>query len=110
MSKVQQAPRVLPADVYDALEFSALVYGGIGAGRSFDGPVPVCLFAHAEHADISFTALDSANISPVFPEYEDGVANDPAVRAINARLGNPDRDARVPFDALMAELNITRGA
>lgn len=45
--------RVLPADVYDALELSALVHGGIGATVRFlpDNGAPCCIVGHAQFLD-----------------------------------------------------------
>ena len=43
-------PIVLPADVYDFLELSALAFGGIGGGRyrmSSDPVSPYCVLGHA---------------------------------------------------------------
>jgi hypothetical protein len=45
-------PIVLPADVYDTLELSALAFGGIGCGQWFDPAIglkdytPVCPIGH----------------------------------------------------------------
>lgn len=55
-----QQKRTLPADVFDALELSALIYGGIGAGclsltRTAEGdatePEPHCVIGHAMFLD-----------------------------------------------------------
>jgi hypothetical protein len=105
-------PIVLPADVYDTLEFSALVFGGIGADRCWDysasGPdaddiVPVCIRGHAVCADDAEdigSALDRIGI--YFKE------NDEIVRSVNRRLSREPND-RVPFDEYVREGNIVRG-
>ena len=100
--------RVLPADVYDALEFSALVEDGIGAGRKFVvstvGRVPYCIYGHAnalcgECGD----ALRAAGIRAIGD-------NDRAVADINARKRTGNRDARVSFADWCAELGVERGS
>ena len=106
--------RVLPADVYDALEMSALAYGGIGARHWTDAgstgygadplDVPFCISGHARACDPSRTVnaeLHHADISIV--------TNDTAVRAINARKRGP-LTARVTFAEWCAELGVERGA
>lgn len=106
--------RVLPADVYDALEFSALAFGGIGAGsywgecRGEEIDKPMCAIGHrwaiapGEGEDsVTWAAFVSADIE----EY----VNDAAVRAINARLGKP-QDSRVTFEQWCKELNVIRGS
>jgi hypothetical protein len=103
-------PRILPADVYDTLELSALAYGGIGAGHYFDygdltrPKAPRCAFGHAylatttsgrafDWAENQLTdALTMADISP-----QD---NDAAVGAAE----------RIPFAEWCRRLNVVRGA
>lgn len=95
--------RILPADVYDALELSALVYGGIGAGRFREANgVPYCVLGHASDLDVDVHgALRDSGI---------GVAtNDDAVYAINVRRGTGYQDARVSFEDWRTEIGVTRG-
>lgn len=44
------SPRILPPDVYDALELSALAFDGIGSVFTWDvdGHTPRCLIGHIE--------------------------------------------------------------
>lgn len=107
--------RVLPADAYDALELSALAFGGIGAGKftsdgvgDGDGPtdIPVCAIGHAQACDArpagpTRIALWCANVL--------ASDSDRAVRAINKRLGKPS-EARVAFEEWCRKLNVVRGA
>ena len=110
--------RTLPADVYDALEFSALVTGGIGAGDYWEFvetvEIPYCIRGHA------FAVVEGERRSYATPSISldltltGGVTyeNDEAVHAINKRKGNPPfegRNARVSFEEWCTELNITRG-
>lgn len=112
--------RVLPADVYDALEFSALVFCGIGADAYAEyGPSDMC--AHQPGTDakplcarghLSFVsgeadghgpnrAMDRARITPQ--------VSDAAVHQYNTLHGRK-LDARVPFAAWCAELGVERGS
>ena len=102
--------RVLPADVYDALEFSALVEGGIGAGKNFVNGgfevVPYCIYGHAYELDREcgstvLAALGNAGVSVPM--------NDRAVHTINERRLQP-RNARVSFADWCAELGVERGS
>jgi hypothetical protein len=105
--------RVLPADVYDALEFSALVFGGIGGITSYDPPgsdAPNCAYGHAAHvtnvrsilADTpTLVALRTAGIDAVFD-------NDSAVGRLDARKGRR-RGVRVTFREWCRELHVIRG-
>ncbi len=112
--------RVLPADVYDALELSALVHGGIGGGtfgmlgdrpsnsmwESSDCGTPRCIHGHA----IWITGDHFTSIRAVISDAEIGMkVNDDAVARINARLGTPDYYTRVPFADWCAELGVERG-
>jgi hypothetical protein len=108
---VKSEPKVLPADDYDTLEFSALAFGGVGRGVCFsDGSIlgasptalPVCLVGHAYAVDPS-------------PDYElrcrlgiDVYANDEAVKRINRRKGR-GINTRVSWKEYTRELNIVRG-
>lgn len=108
--------RVLPADVFDALEFSALAYGGIGAGRWTQGGAPLCAVGHAVVAsgghDGAVLMSDTFHaeivlVAPWLAACED--ENDRAVRAINTRRKR-ERNARVSFADWCAELGVERGS
>lgn len=113
--------RVLPADVYDTLEFSALVFGGIGAGpiytNSEGGPCPVCAHGHLQLARgiDGRTALDDfmADRGPsriLVDAGIDGGESDVAVVRINTRKGHGTYcDGRVSFKDWCAELGVVRG-
>lgn len=99
--------RVLPAKVYDAIQLSALMYGGIGAGRWADGEVPVCYVGHL-HATgniKSLLALDPFGISELH--------NDEAV--MGCRLTLPvtldvgKRAGRISFEEWCKRLDVVRG-
>lgn len=106
--------RVLPADVFDALEFSALVYGGIGSLRrteerekSFEDlrigvATPRCVFGHALFLDGAGAMCEEALISVDINVY----TNDDAVKAVNERKGGV---GRVSFADWCAELGVERG-
>lgn len=100
---------VLPADVYDTLELSALAYGGVGGGWHFDSreqpPTPLCAYGHAAFADALprndvTRALGDAGIGPF--------GNDDAVARINERRGKFCY-ARVSFEEWCQALNVVRG-
>ena len=99
--------RVLPADVYDTLEFSALVFGGIGrlAWRACGphGTVPLCALGHATVADPTDTMRRALHAADIF-----AAENDAAVLSINLRKNSP-RSARVSFGEWCKELNVIRG-
>jgi hypothetical protein len=88
---------VLPADVYDTLEFSSLAYGGIGAGSYTGGRdwAPLCVYGHASYADSGsemWGALSAAGV---------GInQNDKAVGS----------KGRIPFGEWCKRLNVARGA
>lgn len=118
MPNTTKPVRVLDADVYDALELSALVYGGIGAGSVNEyGEKPFCVLGHigfAANSDVfvdgAYAAMRAA-LGVAFTGREGGLVadvNNDAVRAINRRHGDP-QDSRVPFAAWCAELGIMRG-
>jgi hypothetical protein len=107
---------VLPASMYDALELSALAFGGIGQPAVFDDDhCPVCIYGHAafvandknaavgdfDYSNPIVRALNTAGI-------RGSVESDQAVRDINRRLGRPLTD-RVPFSLWCAELGVVRG-
>lgn len=105
------AVRVLPADVFDALELSAEAFGGIGAGFMYhhgDRFRPCCIHGLAEFAEANEgyrlnDALFGAGIG--------GNDNDAAVYAINARKDpNGYNDTPVTFAEWASELNVVRGA
>lgn len=109
--------RVLPADVYDALELVAEVFGGIGAGGMavfgsgnwsalIDGTArPNCAIGAAYFLDGNFTgetreALRAVDITTA--------ANDNAVARLN-RMAGREQTTRVSFADWCAELHIVRG-
>ena len=92
----------LPADVWDTLELSALVYGGIGAGVSSDASGPVCAIGHAVIGGIP---LDEVFHLPLM----DSGANDSAVVRVNERRKRP-RNSRVAWDLFATERGWVRGA
>jgi hypothetical protein len=101
--------RVLPADVYDALELGALVFGGIGGGSLDDGyGQPLCAYGLApvlggKHTFDTFDPIEDALFEAGITTSE----NDHAVRAINGRLGRPAND-RVTFRRWCKRLNVVR--
>ena len=117
MTATTKDHRELPADVYDALELSALAFGGIGAGsltadhaypygvRGWHAVDPLCAMGHAG-------ALDGKYLGGAWKAVTktgiDGPVNDFAVRVINRRKRRP-RNARVTFREWCRELNVVRG-
>lgn len=117
MNTTQQ--RVIPADVYDTIEFVALAYGGIGRGvfaRSADGAhvsghdpqahYPVCAYGIAQYAGV-----DDPYPSCLSEYLWLGIGtdeNDRAVAAINRRKGR-FTNARVTFREWAKELGVVRG-
>ena len=112
---------VLPADVYDALELSALAFGGIGGGKyvdpSFgDGMAPVCAIGHA-----GFGVFEREEGGSTLRTYSfdgedvlrklgiDEGKNDAAVARINKRKGVANDVAQVTFEEWAGELNVRRG-
>lgn len=115
--------RILAADAFDALELSALIFGGIGADH-FATPLtecypdpgtgsPVCILGHAGFV----TETDSYTANPVgsalAAAYDGDVwkaaeANNDAVRAINHRRGYLP-SARVSWREYTKETGLTRG-
>jgi hypothetical protein len=111
----QQHIITLPADVYDALELSAIAYGGIGEGTFGDwkdgnGTGPRCIVGHAwclregqpAHAGSAVSqALSAAGIDVSF--------NDRLVkRALDEGAGIGDD--RISWDEYVKRGNIVRGA
>ena len=93
-----QKVRPLPRDFYEAIHFSSLAFGGIGAGRWDDETGPVC---YVGHRDATLNRFDR-------PLSSHGITvgnNDRAVRAINKRTGRAN-NGRVPFEAWAKELNV----
>lgn len=114
--------RVLPADVFDAIELEALVYGGIGAGLFFkeiirdDGGlnehVPYCVWGMQSDLE------ETSTINIINPITEVAIAlrsvgigtgtNDSAVTKVNARRHRPVLN-RISFKSWAEELNVVRG-
>jgi hypothetical protein len=109
---------VLPADVYDALEFSVMEYG-IGANTLFacdDNDaigVPVCLFGHAYFLAADYDGNDAMR-EILAPFYKHGVypafSNDDAIADA---LGYEDRydipaGARLTWEQYCKARNIVR--
>lgn len=108
------AARVLPADVYDTLEFSALVYGGVGAWKRRDEKdAPYCLFGHAAFVQVRDPGTwYGAPLATTLERCGLFVgSNDSAVVAINRRKGRrpKDRGTRVTWREYIRETNIVRG-
>jgi hypothetical protein len=103
------AKRVLPADVYDALELAALAFDGIGAGFMYhynNTDMPCCVHGLAQFACDDMTMNNALFIAGI-----EGKDNDAAVAAINERK-NPGgyTDTNVTFEEWCAELGVVRGA
>jgi len=105
----------LPADVYDALELSALAYGGIGAGKDTENmyrcgyeadAIPWCAYGHARAAQALIAGEVSRALSKI--QLRPG-GSDFAVNDINLRLGSESINARVSFAEWCAELRVVRG-
>lgn len=112
-------PKIIPADVYDTIEFVAEAYGGIGGGwfteeeYLFVGDndaTPLCLRGCTDFIDGgapsyvgSLTCELQAVVGRSFVTF-----NDQAVRAINKRRGAAAY-SRVPFSDYVAELGWVRG-
>lgn len=106
--------KVIPADVYDALEFSALAFGGIGGGCLNDsGGAPCCLMGHMDACSPMESAegydgwqeMEAAVVDPV---WSLGTKNDHTVSAINARKMYPQY-TKVTFEEYVAERGWVRG-
>lgn len=106
-------PRVLPADIYDTLELSALAYGGIGAERLAVGRAnrPFCAMGHLWAASTADFSWDGGPLPiPVLAAWDAGIGgavNDNAVRRINERKKRP-KCSRVSFAEWCAELRVER--
>jgi hypothetical protein len=113
--------RELPADVYDTLEFIALMYGGIGRGSYWsyswlgadNEPRPLCVYGLA----IEATEQDGLSGNPFRNPVAKALAavgisvlmNDTAVKDILERREISTGAARVPFEDWCAELGVVRG-
>ena len=94
--------RVLPADVYDTLEFSALVYGGIGRDLYWDyNDTPCCIHGHAMMAAGSASWINSLN--PIVIALRDAGIHE----KLNDRAVGDDR---ISFRTWCRRLNVVRGA
>lgn len=103
--------RPLDPDVYDALELSALAFGGIGAGRCYlNNGDPFCAVGHLD--SIADNAADARRgygaVLRLFGGRSVGLSNDNAVIRYNAGKNRP-KYARIPFEAWCKELGIVRG-
>lgn len=99
--------RVLDANAYDALEFVAEMFGGIGGGSYGDTEkYPCCGYGCAYFAEGPVVGSVSGALARA------GITtstNDEAVRAINRRLGVVPISSRVPFELWRQQLGIVRG-
>lgn len=99
------SPRVLPADVYDTLEFSALAFGGIGKDSYYVFAAdratilgPCCAAGH-----LAFARGDDADYwaHMLLQEHDCGPdENDGAIR---------DSEDRISFPEWCRRLNVVRG-
>lgn len=94
--------RVLPAVVYDTLEFSCLAFNGIGAGSFFFGDAPLCYVGHLAAAQV----IRGVATREPFGISED--MNDKAVAVINRRK-KVNGAFRVSWPEFTRELQIVRG-
>lgn len=114
-----QSKRVLPADVFDALELSAHVLGGIG-GRWLEYPLsddgqPYCIYGQSAFVTDSndafenevARALDKA-LATFSGDGSGPTVNNNAVEAINRRKGMLSI-ARVSWREYTKETGLTRG-
>lgn len=125
-SKKMTTPKVLPADIYDTLEFATLVFGGIGAGRLTEEQsrmpadvtqTPYCLFGYAGFLSgekpYDFWQNDIADqlASVLAPDnrYKMIGDNNEAVRKINTRKKRADLNGRVTWREYTKETGIQRG-
>lgn len=110
---------VLPADIYDAYELSALAAGGISTALVDPDNTPGCLYGHRD-----FLTEDdpSANVVVSAALWSAGLYSGQSDRAVNRILRRQGRkplrqfdwrpkrrSPRVPFAAWCAELGIVRG-
>lgn len=103
--------RVLPADVYDALELSAEAFGGIGAGRfgdpkNFD--CPLCIYGHADFLDSGSPYGRAGALNEALGNAGITInANDTAVRRATGHM--PGSGARITFAQWCQALGVERG-
>ncbi len=98
--------RRMASDLYHALHFSSLAYGGIGGGVFSDMKGnPVCVVGHWGRL-FGPGPLIHTRKTVLLPSGTGISANDIAVRAVNERKGNKNRDARITFEEWCAELNV----
>lgn len=105
---------VLPADVFDTLEFSALAFGGIGPYAVMRAGRPCCAYGHAAFAcgEIVVSSGEAKTTEMGAALWRCGVgvvANDTAVVDINERAGR-DLKRRVSFAAWCDEMGVERGS
>jgi hypothetical protein len=113
-----KAVRTLPPDVYDALELSALAFGGIGAGQNAENvsqqgyeptAIPICIIGHAY--GLLGKPEDCWNAPALHALRLAGITisvNDPAVVTALQRLNRPVT-GRVTFKQWCKELGVVRG-
>lgn len=123
-TKARAPRRVLPPDVYDSIELTALAFGGIGADWLFDvgnepsaspDAIPICVHGCAIFAtdDARMGAFGTKWLSndisqALFAAAIDANENDRAVRDINFRLNRPETRP-VTFKRWARELGVVRG-
>lgn len=111
--KQQQPVRVLPADVYDALELSAIANGGIGRGdwatpqEDFSTAAPHCLFGHAEYAAGEPFMSGRGQIVDALKAAGLNIGINDAV--LYEHFGKSDRRSKVSWDEYVKIFNIVRG-
>jgi hypothetical protein len=98
--------RILPADTFDTLELTALVFGGVGAGIDHIAECPVCVYGLADAAHPTSAVIAKHLIAADITRY----TNDCAVRRINRRLRGRADTKRVQFADWCAELGVERGS
>lgn len=90
----------LPADLYDALELAAEVFGGVGAGNDFRDGEPWCIHALALFLDPS-GALSSLL-------YRHGVRRTGSDVAVHDVTGNVWWSTRIPFQEWAQAAGVVR--
>jgi hypothetical protein len=109
MLATDQPRRVLPADVYDALELSAEAYGGVGVHHWFEDVagenIPCCIQGHGFFVDNGYGDVLRA-LTSAFDGHSFSVvsANDGCF-TIEERTAK----ARIPFAEWCDRLNVVRG-
>lgn len=106
--------RVLPADVFDALELSAMAFGGIGAYYTNRDAAPHCVFGHAAFASgvPAMFSQEGAGTEVGHALCVAGISalnNDDAVAAILARTHRRRDTGKATFAEWCAELGVVRG-